>query len=329
MLISVPRPTQRELAQRLGLTQAAVSLALRGSERVSPATRARVSDLARNLGYRLDPALAALSQRRWTDTATTLAYIGDRSPPPGPDYVQQHVARACAQRGIELWPVPVPALADDAKVQRALDRHPTAGVVLSHTWHPAGPRRLAWSRLRSVHCGLLMAPDSGDVVCPDTPSAVLTCWRRMKAKGYRSIGAMMFIDDSRIHAVQLLAGAMLALEATVNDRRIFEVWIGTHRRLGDAAKWVRSRSPEAVLGYYSGVLYHLRDRGIDVPYAAVAGDPGSPTIAGTQVDFDAIADAAVDHLVRRLPEPPGPPPERRMHLLEMRWRDGASLPQKT
>jgi DNA-binding LacI/PurR family transcriptional regulator len=290
-------------------------------------TRARVVELARESGYRLDPALAALSQRRWSGTATTLAYVADRVPMPN-DGVQVHVARACAQRGFELWPVPVSALADDAKVQRALDRHPTAGVVVAHSWHPGGPRRLAWSRLRAVHCGLLMAPDSGDVVCPDTPSAVLTCWRRMKAKGYRSIGAVMFIDDSRIHAVQLLAGAMLALERTINDRRLFEVWIGTHRRLDDAARWVRSRTFEAVMGYYSHAMYHLKGRGIDLPYAAVAGDPGSPDIAGTQLDFDAIADAAVDLLARRLPEPPGPPPERRIHLLEMRWRDGASLPQK-
>ena len=53
--------TQQELADKLGLSQRAVSMALRGDKRISPATSQRVWDLANQLGYR--PNMAAKSMR--------------------------------------------------------------------------------------------------------------------------------------------------------------------------------------------------------------------------------------------------------------------------
>lgn len=59
-----PSITQRELARRLKLSQSTVSLALSGSPRLPEATRLRVLRGARELNYRIDPALAALAAYR-------------------------------------------------------------------------------------------------------------------------------------------------------------------------------------------------------------------------------------------------------------------------
>lgn len=59
-----PRPTLAELARRLGVSTATVSLALRDHPRVSAPTRARVKALARRLHYTPDLVARSLATRR-------------------------------------------------------------------------------------------------------------------------------------------------------------------------------------------------------------------------------------------------------------------------
>lgn len=58
------RITLKDIASKAGVTVACVSLALRDSPQVAAATKARIRDLADKLGYRPDPALAALAAYR-------------------------------------------------------------------------------------------------------------------------------------------------------------------------------------------------------------------------------------------------------------------------
>jgi len=56
--------TQRDMAKALGLSQAAVSLALSGQGKISDEIRRRVRSHAEEHGYRIDPALSALAAYR-------------------------------------------------------------------------------------------------------------------------------------------------------------------------------------------------------------------------------------------------------------------------
>ncbi|CAA6692481.1 MULTISPECIES: LacI family DNA-binding transcriptional regulator [unclassified Lentimonas] len=56
--------TQKDIAEALGLSKQAVSLALRGSLKVSEATREKVNAKAKALGYQPDPSLSALVKLR-------------------------------------------------------------------------------------------------------------------------------------------------------------------------------------------------------------------------------------------------------------------------
>ena len=58
------RITLKDLAEDLGLSQQAVSLALRGARGVGETTRGRVRARAAELGYQPDPALRALADYR-------------------------------------------------------------------------------------------------------------------------------------------------------------------------------------------------------------------------------------------------------------------------
>ncbi len=70
--------TQRALAEKLGLSANAVSLALRNHPSISKATRERVQAMADQMGYRPNPLVAALTadrNKRGRSGVTTLAYL--------------------------------------------------------------------------------------------------------------------------------------------------------------------------------------------------------------------------------------------------------------
>ena len=75
----------RDIAERLEISQAAVSLALRNSREVSPALCKRVQQTAEKMGYRPDPLLSSLSHYRRSKTPMTvgqaLAWINIWDPP--------------------------------------------------------------------------------------------------------------------------------------------------------------------------------------------------------------------------------------------------------
>ena len=57
--------TTEQIASRLGLNRSTVSRALRNDPRIAPGTRNRVSKLADALGYRPNPAMAAMGSKRF------------------------------------------------------------------------------------------------------------------------------------------------------------------------------------------------------------------------------------------------------------------------
>ena len=61
-------PTLKDVAQAVGLSAAAVSLALRDSPKIAPPTRERVREAVRRLGYRPNPAAATLAHFRRAST---------------------------------------------------------------------------------------------------------------------------------------------------------------------------------------------------------------------------------------------------------------------
>jgi DNA-binding LacI/PurR family transcriptional regulator len=61
---AVKRPTIADIAQRAGVTKAAVSFALNNQPGVSPSTRQRIIDIAREIGWQPNSAARALSDGR-------------------------------------------------------------------------------------------------------------------------------------------------------------------------------------------------------------------------------------------------------------------------
>lgn len=93
-----PKPTMDDVARRAGVSRALVSLALRGSDRVSDASRAAVVRAADELGYRPNLLARNLASKR---TMTLGLVINDLHNPYFPG-VADGIRRAARDRGYRL-----------------------------------------------------------------------------------------------------------------------------------------------------------------------------------------------------------------------------------
>jgi hypothetical protein len=113
----------------------------------------------------------------------------------------------------------------------------------------------------------------------------------------------------------------------VGDDRRLAAWIGSPGAARAMTAWLRRQRPQAVLGYGDGMREVLLRAGIDLPYAALACGEHRPTAAGVVIPFGAIGARAVDLLVEKMRHGAvGRASDRIIHLVEMPWRDGDTLP---
>src|SRR5690606_18500907 len=70
------RVTIRDVAKAVGLSKSTVSLALRNDPRLRKATREKIRAVADQLGYRPDPALAALAHYRYGNASPGAPVLG-------------------------------------------------------------------------------------------------------------------------------------------------------------------------------------------------------------------------------------------------------------
>src|SRR5206468_475555 len=98
-------------------------------------------------------------------------------------------------------------------------------------------------------------------------------------------------------------------------------WIGDSS--DEASRWLRrSRGDDLIVS----ASLHLVP-GLSRPHAALAGWTwrDGDALAGMTLPVDEVAAYAIDLLIEQVRDPAPPRGVRRMHLIEMRWRDGASL----
>jgi DNA-binding LacI/PurR family transcriptional regulator len=316
MLISMI--TQRELARQLGLTQAAVSLALSGRGRVAPATRERVREAARRLGWQADPALAALSRRRWEAGIGPIAYLGSRVAEEDPRFDQYWLAlRARARsQGVQLHHIDPRLRGDAAALAGELARlgiHD--GVLVAQDNRSQEPWRLDWERWSVVHCGLYVTPGPGDVVCADLLAAPADAVARLAGRGRIAV------------ILPLTPGALSEqmLFAPLHDlarRGLIALWSGSPAELDQALPWLRAQDAQQVLGYGDWMAEWLRRGGVRLPVACLAISEGRRQ-RGSCIPFTAVAEQAVDLLLAKIAAGERGTGARRIHLVPMPWRERA------
>ena len=286
-----PQATLQDIAEAAGVHRSTVSLALRDHPRISQEMRRRIQALAKELGYRTNPLVAALMQSRRSGRAVkhvVLAYVtnyptryGWRPPHHDrPDYFPGATERA-TDLGYKLdhfWlaePGMTPARFSDILTVRSIN-----GGRL-----PPGVRTmdLAWDRFSAVALGFTLQTPAVHRVAEDFFASSMLAMEHCIAAGYRRIGLAFTEADDSPRVGDRWIGAYLRQQLRLEPADRLPPFI-----FGDPATaetrfraWYREHRPDAVLATHgTPALAWLERLGVSVP-----GEIGLATLANDHLEL--------------------------------------------
>lgn len=300
-----------EVARVAGVTQATVSLALRGSPKISRETRDKVAAAAKRLGYRPDPLVSALmAQRRRGRAAkpglTTLAVVSlwpDRNESwlTQPFYIayREGVAGRAERLGYRLSYFECDGSAKQARVvQRAIRARGIEGVLIpqAHESVTELPFDVSGWAAAYIGNGIRMPHLSRADAALDFDLRL--AWRRVRAEGFRRIGFLTTKAATAKNDGAWMGAFLNAQRELAEADRLppLELAAVSARDIGE---WATRWRPAAVLSDNTRVLELVGKNHPELPAYSVA-LPENSDWPGVQVGREQIAAAAVDLVVAQL-----------------------------
>jgi LacI family transcriptional regulator len=190
------RPTQRDIAERAGVSTATVSYVLSGRSGAKPPppeTRERVLRAVAETGYQLDQAGRSLRRQR-TDVVA-LMYPAPSSP--WSDRLAEELQVAAAERGFAVVALPVITSASAPAILRILRQRYIDGAVLLPDCPLDGPEltALAVQGRSLVVFDDHLEPAGFDVVRQNRANACRAAIERLITAGHRRIAFLAHADD--------------------------------------------------------------------------------------------------------------------------------------
>lgn len=339
------RVTLRDLAKRLGLTHATVSMALRDRPGIAKKTRQRVLEEAESCGYRPDPMLSALAAYRQNKKPAAyhghLAWLYDHvtfdsflSRPLFRHYYEGACRRA-DELGFKVEPYSLREVTP-ARLSSVLDARGVQGLMVAPLERPNTSLSMRWDLFSSVAFGFSLAWPRLHTISSAQYRIALAATRRLHELGYRRVGFFRSRSydqrTDRNFTAGFLSGSMEVPAAcrvpplTINDEEP-EPSISA-----EIKKWIVRSRVEAVL-CSSGLHPLVSGAGFSIPEDVAVGLIGCPNnapgFAGMDENSFRTGTLAVEQLVvmiqrgeRGVPEVPSD------ILVEGTWVDGGSAPAK-
>lgn len=328
------RVTLRDIAARCDLSATAVSLALRNHPSIPEVTRERVRAVTAALGYRPDPALAALNHYRRQRSPTTpgyvLAYVTcfeKRN-----DWQQSPFSRRAFRGAFDraeslgyrmehVW-LNEPGLTRERFTQ-VLETRGIRGMVIAPMPRPASRLELAWDRFSCVAIGPSLISPVLNSASGDQYQGIMLALDRLRLLGYRRIGLMIDPDaDRRNHGKYQAALAFTATPETPQPL------VASQPSDDDLRTWLNREKPDAVLSEVDDTFDRLVRLGVRVPqkigFASLVRS-GRKEISGVDTFPEQIAGAAVLRLQQMLYEnETGVPELPSCTFLPGKWVDGST-----
>ncbi len=336
-----------EVAKASGVSKNTVSLALRGSPRISAATRERIEEVARNIGYRPNPTvanlMAELRQNRSPGYQATLALINAHEArdafsnhPTIPVYVAgcRQRAEQLGYRLDEFWlHEPNLPVARWSSILKA--RNIRGAVIVGLMRHNRLPGRLAplWDEIPALVTGVRTREPALSFACSDQHTLALVAFEKAVALGYRRPALVLdgVIDDlveGRFSAGFLIGQSRM----TPADQRTQPFYQVAAARTDRAvfSKWFEENRPDVIFTLYHEVKRWIHEMGLRVPeevgliqYEWRADHAGW---AGMDQLNDLVGAAAVDMLISMIHHNErGVPEHPRATLIGSHWVDGATV----
>ena len=341
LLVSHSRPaTLRDVARHAGVSVATVSLALRGSPRISEETVARVRQSAQELAYAPNPLVAALMAQmrgvRETDDVEVLAVVWattHRPPPSNTIYVEEMLAGARERAAVLGHRVEVfnadPDDLGDKRLDSILYNRGIRGVILPPISRANRRLEMDWSRYSGVALGYSMQEPALHRVCPDQFQGMILAIEQLRGRGYRRIG--LFIDeDTDVRVRHKFTAAMAWHNLEVRSQERVPLLLTPRLDAESFQHWLREYQPEVVLSSSQVAMNWMREAGLRIPedvgFAHVNWTERGEPCAGIDQRPRLLGWAAVDAVVAQLHNNEhGVPSVPRTISIDGVWMDGCTI----
>jgi LacI family transcriptional regulator len=338
--------TLRQIAEAAHVSHTAVSMALRRDPGVSAATGERIRKVARKLGYRPDPFVAALLSRvrtgRTPRLQAKLAFIDPASDrQPWADFWTNAKFRAgAAARAFELgFEIEDFQPAADgitySRLSGILWSRGIRGVVLGVFEHyQQGVIDLRWERFAAATQGYSIVHPELHRSCHFHWDAMMQASTALHAAGYRRLG-FAFTHQASWRVRHLWLGAYQAFHAS---RAL--AFLPPHLAQGpdllrqEFLDWHERHTPDAILTIHPEIAVWLRAAGWRVPQdvALVHVDrheEADPTWAGIDQNTRAVGARAAELVIEQLRNNDyGLPQHPKVVLTHGAWVSGTTAPLK-
>lgn len=303
--------TLADIARKIGMSTATVSMAMRNNPRISRKTRARVKKAAKALGYRPDPLLAALVARkncgRTARTFANLAVIIDdrwRLQPHAGEWVDHVLAgmrAACAHLGYELE---VFYLVKDfgkmSNPDRFLYARGIRGLIIPALREGDLKLQLEWDRYTVVALGAHPCSHGFHRIGTDFFAGMGVVCEELAKLGYHRVGLAHSYQMESTHRFEWIGA--LSKETYLQPKRLKLVPPHLPRAFSKDSflGWIAKYKPECVLSNEKEGLSYLRAAGIRVPndigFVLLSTTRPSEKITTVITDYALLGDLCVTQL---------------------------------
>ncbi|MBN8708402.1 MAG: LacI family DNA-binding transcriptional regulator [Verrucomicrobia bacterium] len=334
------RVTQQDVARAAGVHRSSVCLAMQNHPNIPVATRERIQEIARQLGYQPDPMLSALAVYRRQQSPRvfqgTLAWLGNTLPHYDwrkiPIFQQNYEgAVACAQSHgytVEVFDLQTPDISPQRMAGILRSRNIT-GIFVAPQPKPYATLDFPWEHFSAVTFGFTLLQPLLHCVAATQYRATLQTMQRMRNLGYRRIAfASSLTQDERVDH-NCLAAYLAEMAIHGEEPHVTPLKPGwtTPENL---SAWMREVRPEAAV-----ISLDVQDMLIEAGFRfprdlAIACpmmfEPDGP-LAGVCENSRLVGEASADFLVAMIQRGErGVPPVPQRLLIEGAWVPGKTLP---
>lgn len=331
-------PNQRAIAKEAQVSQATVSLALRGDPRVSPQTIIAVAEAAKRLGYTpnsyVSSLMAHIQKGRPVHDKGCIAILADASSES--DWLFHHTYKRqqseMIRRAVELGFRPEVFYLRGAglnakKIDRILKARGIRTLILAAPYRQTSIANFDWNHYAMVTGGFSWNFPQVDRVVSNYLAHVNEAYLRLRQAGYERIG--MCLQDVAAGSVSSswLAGYYVNHHHTPKSKQIpLAIWGTEHPPLPMLKTWYQKWKPDAVIcehiheyNFFVGLGYSMPK---DFAYACLNRPPDSD-FSGMEEKNDRIGRTLIDLVVAQtLRNEHGIPDEPKTVQIKGEWVTG-------
>ncbi|AWI10535.1 LacI family DNA-binding transcriptional regulator [Ereboglobus luteus] len=344
-----PKVTLQDVADKAGVHRATAARAIRNETKISKEVRERVQKLANEMGYRVNPLVAALMQsRRNTRVSrhTVIAYVtnyptryGWRPPHiDRPDYFPGAQARA-QELGYKLehfW-LGEPGMTPE-RFSNVLTTRGIHGLLMGRLPPKIEEARLLWERFSSVALGRTLRTPRLHYVTEDHYAGAALAVRQMIEKGFRRIGFVSTGRDDSPGVLNRWLGGFLREQLKLDAKnRITPFFFipepDTEKNPRQFGRWYDKWKPDALLVTEAPPFFEwlktLKIRPREIPMATLVNERLDEKWTGIYCDHTLLGSLAVETLVGLMVRgETGIPEHPHEVLLSGKWMEGVTLGRK-